>query len=64
MIHSLDWYAENGITLHAGDAVAGINRFKRVVRSQSGREVPYDRVLLATGSKPFIVPIPGNDRRA
>jgi nitrite reductase (NADH) large subunit len=60
MIHTRQWYAENSITLHAGDPVVHIDRRRRMVRSKSGREVWYDRLLLATGSSPFIVPVPGH----
>ncbi|MGH8530212.1 MAG: nitrite reductase small subunit NirD [Nevskiales bacterium] len=61
MLHTREWYAEQGITLHAGDPVIGVHRAKRVVRSLGGLEVPYDRVLLATGSRPFVIPVPGKD---
>ncbi len=60
MIHTRQWYAENCITLYAGDPVIHIDRRRRMVRSKSGREVWYDRLLLATGSTPFIVPVPGH----
>jgi len=61
IINSRAWYAENGIALHAGDPVVEIDRVRRVVRSQKGIEAHYDRLLLATGSKPFIIPVPGHD---
>src|SRR5262249_57830584 len=48
-------------TLHMGDPVVRIDRRQRVVRSRNGLEVPYDRLLIATGSKPVILPIPGVD---
>ncbi len=60
MLHTRQWYVDNGITLHAGDPVVHIDRRRRLVRSKSGREVWYDRLLLATGSTPFIVPVPGH----
>jgi nitrite reductase (NADH) large subunit len=60
MIHTRQWYADNRITLCAGDPVIHIDRRRRMVRSKSGREVWYDRLLLATGSSPFIVPVPGH----
>jgi nitrite reductase (NADH) large subunit len=60
MLHTREWYAENGITLFAGDPVVHIDRKRRYVRSRSGREVWYDRLLLATGSTPFIIPVPGH----
>ena len=60
MLHTRAWYGENGITLHAGDPAVKIDRKRRFVHSQKGREVPYDRLLLATGSTPFIIPVPGH----
>ncbi len=61
MLHGLDWYRDHGVTLHAGDPVVGIDRRRRVVTSQAGVEAPYDRLLLATGSKPFIPPVVGGE---
>ena len=60
MLNTREWYDANGITLHAGDPVMRIDRKKRVVHAASGLAVPYDRLLIATGSKPFIVPVPGH----
>ncbi len=59
VLHPRAWYDEHGITLHAGDPVVSIDRRRRIVRARSGQEVTYDRLLLATGSSPFIVPVPG-----
>lgn len=59
--HSRQWYADNQIRLHAGDPVVSIDRKRRVVRAASGLEQSYERLLLATGSKPFIIPVPGHD---
>lgn len=61
LLHPRAWYDEHGITLHAGDPIVAIDRKGRVVRARSGIEVEYDRLLLATGSQPFIVPVPGSD---
>lgn len=61
MINSREWYDDNGITLHSGDPVEAIDRKRRIVHARSGTEVPYDRLLLATGSNPFVIPVPGND---
>ncbi|MGO4282495.1 MULTISPECIES: NAD(P)/FAD-dependent oxidoreductase [unclassified Cupriavidus] len=60
MLNTREWYAAHGIELLAGDPVEAIDRPRRTVRSASGREVRYDRLLLATGSKPFILPVPGH----
>lgn len=61
MLNTREWYLRNDITLHAGDPVLAIDRIRRTVKSASGLEVSYDRLLLATGSKPFIIPVPGHD---
>ncbi len=60
MLHSLDWYHDHGVTLHAGDSVVAIDRRRRRVQSSCGVEVAYDRLVLATGSTPIVLPIPGN----
>ena len=62
ILNSRDWYDEHGIELHTGDAVVAIDRAARKVKTESGREVGYDRLLLATGSEPFIIPVPGADK--
>jgi len=59
--HPHEWYAQRGITLHAGDPVIGIDRARRRVMARSGCSAPYDRLLLAPGSKPFVLPVPGKD---
>ncbi len=59
----VDWYRRNGILLHVGDRACGIDRSRRVVVSAAGVEVPYDRVVLATGSRPFVPQVEGIDKR-
>lgn len=59
VINAHSWYEENGLTLHAGDAVLSICRKTRTVTSASGHTVPYDKLLIATGSKPLMPPLPG-----
>ncbi|MBL6750356.1 MAG: nitrite reductase small subunit NirD [Nevskia sp.] len=60
VLHDLAWYRRQGISLHVGDPVAAIDRVRRVVRTQGGAEAGYDRLLIATGSSPNRLPIPGN----
>ncbi len=61
VLNSWEWYKENNITLHAGKKVVAVDRVRRIVKSEDGTEEHYDRLLLCTGSNPFILPIPGKD---
>ena len=61
VINDEAWYRDNGITLHAGRSVVGIDREACVVRAEGGIEAPYDRLILATGSDPIRLPLPGAD---
>jgi len=58
-INTLEWYTENGITLHAGARVTDIDRAAKVVMSHTGIREPYDKLLIATGSRAFIPPFTG-----
>ena len=60
VLNERDWYAGHGITLHTGKQVVSIDRVRRRVLADDGTEAAYDRLLIATGSTPFILPIPGN----
>ena len=62
MLARKNWYEENGIELHIGVKVDRINRKKRIVHADNGVEIPYDVVILATGSYPFVPPVPGIDK--
>ncbi|MGL4576234.1 MAG: nitrite reductase large subunit NirB, partial [Burkholderiaceae bacterium] len=61
VLNPLDWYAANNIKLHVGKQVTHINRAKCEVIAADGTVETYDRLLLATGSNPFILPLPGKD---
>ena len=61
VLNGWDWYTDNHITLHAGKKVVEVDRIKRIVRADDGTEEEYDRLLMCTGSNPFILPIPGKD---
>jgi nitrite reductase (NADH) large subunit len=61
MLNDVDWYEQNGITLHLGKTVTHIDRARRQVVAADGTIADYDRLLLATGSNPFMLPIPGCD---
>jgi nitrite reductase (NADH) large subunit len=57
-LNPLDWYAANGVTLHAGKRVTRIDReWNRLFAD--GIELTYDKLVFATGSRPFVPPIPG-----
>lgn len=55
------WYAQHNITLHLGKKVSKIDRVKRMVIAEDGTGAQYDRLLLATGSTPFMLPVPGRE---
>ncbi|MDQ0918921.1 nitrite reductase large subunit NirB [Paenibacillus sp. V4I5] len=61
-INDWQWYKDNGITLYAGDPVVSIDTAKQQVISEKGRTVEYDQLILATGSLPFMLPLPGADK--
>jgi nitrite reductase (NADH) large subunit len=61
MLNDEQWYVDNGIKLHKGKEVTDIDRKKRKVIASDGTEEEYDRLLIATGSNPFIIPVPGHD---
>ncbi len=61
VINDHAWYAQHAIELVAGDPVIAIDRVARTVTARSGRVTAYDRLLIATGSDPFIIPVPGKD---
>src|SRR5512139_620168 len=61
ILNSTDWYADNGINLHLGKKVVKVDRSARYVEAEDGTRADYDRLLLATGSNPFILPVPGAD---
>ncbi|KAF0676861.1 nitrite reductase large subunit NirB [Profundibacterium mesophilum] len=58
--HDEDWYAGHAVTCRFGERVIGIDRDRKVVVGEKG-EVPYDKLVFATGSDAFIVPCPGHD---
>ncbi len=60
MLPSPGWYGEQGIELITGDKVAAIDRGPRTVTTAAGQVIPYDRLVLATGSFPFVPPLPGS----
>jgi nitrite reductase (NADH) large subunit len=61
ILNSREWYAQNDITLHTGQTVTKIDRTARTISTTDGLTVAYDRLLLATGSTPFVPPIPGKE---
>src|SRR6185436_19213771 len=57
------FFQEHGVTLRLNDGVLGVDPVNRVVRSARYKEVPYDKLVIATGSYPFVPPVSGKDRR-
>jgi nitrite reductase (NADH) large subunit len=63
MILDRSWYEQQGIHLHVGEdkAITQIDRIHKTVTTKDGQHTPYDRLIIATGSKPFILPIEGKE---
>ena len=59
--HDRAWYSENGFDLRAGLRIDTIDRSARDVVAADGSRFPYDRLVIATGSHPFVIPVPGRD---
>jgi nitrite reductase (NADH) large subunit len=62
VLNTLEWYEANNIKLIAGETATEINRDAKTVTGEHGTTVPYDILLLATGSNPFVLPLPGVNR--
>ncbi len=61
MLNTVQWYDDNNITLRKGETVTMIDRRTCEVVTAAGERVPYDRLLIATGSNPIMLPLPGKD---
>jgi len=57
------FFQEHGLTLRLNDSVLAVDPVNKVIRSARYRDVPYDKLVFATGSNPFVPPVPGHDRR-
>jgi len=62
ILNDEQWYADNGITLHLGTRINEIQRGYNKIIAEDGTETTYDNLIIATGSNPFIIPIPGHDK--
>ena len=61
VINDAAWYADNSIVLHSGRAVTGIDRLSKTVSAEGGLECGYNKLILACGSDPVRLPLPGAD---
>lgn len=61
IIHGDGWYVRNGITLYKGHKIEKIDRAEKTVTSSLGVTESYDKLVIATGSNPLIIPVPGHD---
>src|SRR5574337_198681 len=60
IIHGDGWYVDHGVTLYKGHRIVAIDRRARTVTSDHGVVVPYDKLIIATGSTPIVIPVPGS----
>ena len=61
VIHGDGWYVEHGVTLYKGHKVVSIDRAAKTVTSSHGVTAAYDKLIVATGSNPIVIPVPGHD---
>ena len=61
MINDIAWYKANNIRLHTSQTITAIDKLNKLVFDADGKSFKYDKLLIATGSKPFFLPIEGND---
>ena len=61
VIHDEDWYARHGVSLRRGEKVVEVDRAHKSVRTEGGDIVAYDMLVIATGSQPIVIPVPGAD---
>ena len=61
IIHGDGWYIDRGITLYKGHRIVAIDRETKTVMSEQGVIEPYDKLVIATGSLPFMIPVPGRE---
>jgi len=59
VIHGDGWYEAHGVTLYKGHKVVSIDRAMKTVTSEHGVTVSYDKLIVATGSSPIVIPVPG-----
>ncbi|MEC2202855.1 NADPH-nitrite reductase [Bacillus subtilis] len=62
-LNDWDWYEENNIQLYTNETVIKVDTENKTVITDADRIQPYDELILATGSVPFILPIPGADKK-
>ncbi|HEV2273548.1 MAG TPA: nitrite reductase large subunit NirB [Acidobacteriaceae bacterium] len=62
VMNGLDWYRRHGITLRLGSRIVGIDSERRLVSADDGSVTPFDKLIIATGSSPFIPPMDGTHR--
>ena len=61
MLHPHAWYSDKGIKFIADDPAVKIDRTRKTVHTKKGESVDYDRLIIATGSSPFVPPVQGAD---
>ncbi|MFC7062551.1 nitrite reductase large subunit NirB [Halobacillus seohaensis] len=59
VINSYSWYEQNNIELFTGETVVEIDRTQKLLKTDQTRKISYDKLIIATGSSPFILPIEG-----
>ena len=61
-LNEWQWYEDYNIRLYPGETVTSIDKDKQMVYTDKGKVQPYDKLIIATGSNPFMLPLPGADK--
>ena len=59
--HDAQWYEDHGVTCRFGEKVVAVDKAAKTVTAENGDVLSYDKLVFATGSNPFIIPLPGHD---
>ncbi|GAF64856.1 nitrite reductase NAD(P)H large subunit [Bacillus sp. TS-2] len=62
VLNDYEWYEQNNIELHVGDPIVEVDKKNQIVISANGVKCSYDHLIFATGSNPFMLPLPGSEK--
>lgn len=61
-LNEWQWYEDHNIRLYPGETVTSIDKANQIIYTDKGKQTPYDQLIIATGSNPFMLPLPGIEK--